>query len=288
MRLVGKRDSEDLQYFVNAPLQFHIMLHYFHKAVSDYGTIDLDSYGILRNAPEFLDFKVLLNPFEEKFDAPSVAIQLANQLGFDRKIVRQKYVDRAVIIGIDDFPEFFGIRFGTFIPAEIAGYIRYDSLGKPSFPGPCLYSNIGFRPQCEESSNKVYLIKVGVIIVTSIEDIMRTRLIGNLWHGLRVVNIRRRNMHKSRDLCLNVVKRVHLNTTLMLAELRPLEHRKTQINRGRVEGIDMPLDLEDFVNSALPRLLNHELGIVLDDMIVTLLVGFAKIASGDGCHRSIF
>lgn len=65
MGLVGKRDSENLKDFIDAAFQFHIVLYYCHKTVSDYGTIDLDAHGILRGAPELLDAQVLFNPFEK-------------------------------------------------------------------------------------------------------------------------------------------------------------------------------------------------------------------------------
>ena len=74
MVFVGKQDSKNLKDFVNASLQFHIVLHYRYEAISDYGTIYLDAYSIFGSAPEFLDFEVLLDPFEEKFYAPSVLV----------------------------------------------------------------------------------------------------------------------------------------------------------------------------------------------------------------------
>ena len=74
MGFVGKRDSKNLKDFVNASLQSHIVLNYRHKAISNYGTIYLDALGIFGSTPEFLDFEVLLYPFEEKFHAPSVLV----------------------------------------------------------------------------------------------------------------------------------------------------------------------------------------------------------------------
>ena len=54
-----------LKDFVDAAFQFHIVLHYRHKAISNYGTIDLDADCILRSAPELLDAQVLFDSFEE-------------------------------------------------------------------------------------------------------------------------------------------------------------------------------------------------------------------------------
>ena len=81
MSLVRQRDSKNLNYFINAAFQFHIVLHYRHKAISDYGTIDLDADCILGCTPELLDSQMLLDPFEEKLYAPSVAVKLGDCLG---------------------------------------------------------------------------------------------------------------------------------------------------------------------------------------------------------------
>ena len=66
MGLVGQRYSKYLKNFVDATLQFHIVLHYRHKAISDYSTIDLDADCILGCTPELLDSQVLFDPFEEQ------------------------------------------------------------------------------------------------------------------------------------------------------------------------------------------------------------------------------
>ena len=63
--LVSQRDSKNLKYLIDASLQFHIVLHNCHKAISNYGTIDLDADCILRSAPELLDAQVLFDSFEE-------------------------------------------------------------------------------------------------------------------------------------------------------------------------------------------------------------------------------
>ena len=74
MGLVGQRNSKYLKDFIDAALQLHIVLHYRHKAISNYGTIDLDADCIFGRTPELLDSQMLLDPFEEQFYAPSVAV----------------------------------------------------------------------------------------------------------------------------------------------------------------------------------------------------------------------
>ena len=66
----GKRDSENLKDFIDAAFQFHIVLYYCYKTVSDYGTIDLDANGIFRGVLGLLDTQVLFNPTEEDIIDP--------------------------------------------------------------------------------------------------------------------------------------------------------------------------------------------------------------------------
>ena len=81
MSLVSQRDSKNLKYLIDASLQFHIVLHNCHKAISNYGTIDLDADCILRSAPELLDAQVRFDSFEEQLHAPAIAVQLGDCLG---------------------------------------------------------------------------------------------------------------------------------------------------------------------------------------------------------------
>lgn len=105
MPLVGKRDSEDLQYLIDAALQPHIVLYYCHKAISDYGTIYLDTHGVFKRTPEPFDSEVLFYPFEEQLHAPTVTVKFAYQFGFGRQIVGEKYICRSIIrLYIDYFP----------------------------------------------------------------------------------------------------------------------------------------------------------------------------------------
>lgn len=71
MCLVGERDSEDLQDFVDASLRLHIVMYHCYKTISNYGTVDFDAHGFFGCSPKTLDFEVLLYPFEEQPDAPS-------------------------------------------------------------------------------------------------------------------------------------------------------------------------------------------------------------------------
>ena len=52
----------------------HVVLDDSHKTVCTDGRVDLDAYCVFSGALEFLDFQMLLQPFEEEFHLPSVLV----------------------------------------------------------------------------------------------------------------------------------------------------------------------------------------------------------------------
>ena len=201
------------------------MMNYCDKAVSYYGTIDLDSDSILRCTPELLDSQVLLYPFEEQFDTPAITVKFRDKGCGSFQIIGEKDVFRTVL-GIygDDFTEFFGVILGAFINRESSSHIRNDVFRKPSFPGSDLEPDIGFGPYHKESLYAVDGVKILKIVVASVKDIMGSDFIRDFIHHLRVVNIGWCNMHESRDLCFHIIKRVHLYSSFMLTEFGPLKY----------------------------------------------------------------
>ena len=75
---------------------------------------------------------------------------------------------------------------------------------------------------------------------------------------------------------------MQLYPAFMLAEFSPFKHRQTQVNRSGVKCVNMTVKLEDFVDSTLASLANHECCILLEDAAVSLLISLAKIAP---CYR---
>ena len=127
------------------------MLDYCHETISDYGTIDLDTDGILRGAPELLDGQVLFDPFEEQFHTPAIAVQLGDCLGRGSQIVGQEDVSGTVfLVNADHLPQFLRVILRAFINREVTDRIRNHILSKSPFPSHRLESDIGFRPNYEE------------------------------------------------------------------------------------------------------------------------------------------
>ena len=54
------------------------MLHDCNQAVGNNGSTNLYSHSVFGFTPEFLDFQVLFQSFEEKFNLPSVLVKVCN------------------------------------------------------------------------------------------------------------------------------------------------------------------------------------------------------------------
>ena len=83
-------------------------------------------------------------------------------------------------------------------------------------------------------------------------------------------------------LCLKVIEDVSLDTTFLLAKLRPPEHRQTERYCRRVECIYLASELEYIRCPLLLGLRHHVEGKLLEDAIVTVLVSCSKSRLGNG------
>ena len=87
--------------------------------VSRYGAPNLRLDGILTVALELLDSQVLLDPFEEKFDLPTVFVECCNCQRRQDKVVGQEYEYLATLdIFESNVPQVLGVMLGGAKPVE--------------------------------------------------------------------------------------------------------------------------------------------------------------------------
>ena len=87
-------------------------------------------------------------------------------------------------------------------------------------------------------------------------------------------------MEKGRNLSLQVIQGMYLDTTLVLAELSPPEDIQAQRDGRGIESIDVAVKLEDFCSPFASGLTDKVVCILLEDAIVTVGIGLAQITSG--------
>ena len=98
------------------------MLYDYHQTVSDNGTVDLYSNSILASTPELLNLKVLLEPLEEQFYAPTITVKFGDNECEEYKVVRQENECTVLLfVIIDDPSKRNRIIFRTFINGKLYG-----------------------------------------------------------------------------------------------------------------------------------------------------------------------
>ena len=92
------------------------MLHNGNQTVGADGRINLYSDSVLSSAPEFLDFKVLLEPLEEQLYLPTVLIEVGNLQCGQFCCIGQEHELTALLLVIESHePQMLRIAFLTAI-----------------------------------------------------------------------------------------------------------------------------------------------------------------------------
>ena len=116
------------------------------------------------------------------------------------------------------------------------------------------------------------------VVVPSVKDVERVLFIRDLVHRLRVMRLGWCNPKERRDIGLNIIQRMHLDSSFGFSEKRPFKSAQAQIYRGGVERVHLASKLEDFGSTASLGFRYNTVSELLEDAVVSTLVGFGKIA----------
>ena len=99
-----------------------------HQQVHRHSDPDLALHGILREAIELLDAQMLLDPFEEQFHLPAVAVEFGDRGGGQLEVVGEE--DQMMAIGQVlelDAPELLRVVHRRLVPGEHHGLVADDA-----------------------------------------------------------------------------------------------------------------------------------------------------------------
>ena len=85
-------------------------------------------------------------------------------------------------------------------------------------------------------------------------------------------------MEESRDLGLNIIECMYLDSAFLLPEQSPLKYAETQVNRSGVKGIHLSSKLEYLDCHAFLGFCYNTIGEFLEDTAVTVIVRFRQVA----------
>lgn len=156
----------------------------------------------------------------------------------------------------------------------------------PPFPLERFVLEVLLGSHHEESFRTMEAVKLGKIVVGSVEDVVCTRLYRDFLHCLGVMNRRCRNMEKSRYLSLDIVEGMDFYPAFLLPELGPTEDCKAEFDGRGIEGIDRSAKIEYCRIIQLTSKFHHVVGILLEDAAVPVLVSFCQVATSHGVPES--
>lgn len=278
-------DAQNLQKSVKRDLERQPLLDDRREDIDRDGDPDLRFYGILRSPVECLDPKVLLDPSEEQFDLPAEFIkQRHGQCGQSEVVRQERQIAIVVPVVESDTPESFGegvvrIEAGQnnrLITRQIHSFIhrtREESMTSQVRLGPNDKERLALMKSKETSE----------IEITAVEDVKAAGLRNEIVQNPDIVRFSICDLDKRRDRASQIEKGMELDGAFALAEYSPRKKRQTQVDRGRIEGIDGVLQFESqlFAGIESPGLTDEDLGKVGIDAPIASFVGVGQSVPGD-------
>ena len=277
--------AQNLQKAVERKVDRHAFLDNRHEDINRDSHPDLSPDGVLGCSVECLDPEVLLDPTEEQLDLPTQFIEESDVQGWQEKVVRQEG-QKSIVLPIQESnpTKMFGIFEFGFNPGQDDGLIA-DQVHR--FIDGMRIEAAGLetrqRPNDEESSMLMKRVKAGEVHVPTIQHIEGSRFGQEFVEGPHIVDFSICHMDKRRDRSSQIEKGVKLNGCLVLTEKSPGEERQTEVNRGRVEGVNRVLEFESevFIGIKVTGLGDEDLGEIRVDAPIASFVGMGQVVPGD-------
>jgi hypothetical protein len=279
------RNAQNLQKSVKRDLERQALLDDRGEDVDRDGDPDLSLNGVLRSPIERLDPKVLLDPSEEQFDLPAEFIKQSDGQCGQSEVVRQErqvaiVVPVVVPYAAESFREsFVGIEAGQddrLIATQVHGLIhrtREESMTSQVRLGSNDKERLALMKSKETSE----------IEITAVEDVKAAGLRNEIVQNPHIVRFPICNLDKRRDRASQIEQGMELDGAFALAEYGPWKKRQTQVDRGRIEGIDGVLQFESqiFAGIESPGLTDEDLGKVGIDAPIASFVGVGQSVPRD-------
>ena len=267
-----------------------VMFNDTNETVCDDGNIDLDTDCILALTPKGLDLEMLLDPFEEQLDLPSVFVKECNLACLEKEVVRIVCKRPLQIRSIIDNASERN-RVVAFIPAssESDSLVAKDIV--LSFKQVLAILNLIVRmellPDNEEGTSLFNGKESRQVEVSTVKDIAGKSLIFNPVHSVDVMDLCRRDSIEDRYLSSNINLCMNPDTSLRSSKFCPSEDRETEVDGCRVDSIESPMKFKLLGDSSLLRLADHIEGKIFINSVITESIGLGDDTSvGSSCSET--
>ena len=216
------------------------------QQVGRYGNPYLRLDGVLAGAKKHLDAQMLLDPLEEQFHLPALAVEIGDQLGLQCKVVGQKCQALARVV-LDHHPAhrcgvILARKIGCQHTGLIAQHSRIDPIHRMRVTPLELGVALGARHK--EGLRLVDHEQPGEIEVAPIHQVERPRLQHQRVHHVDLVRLAIGDVNETGDIASQVQQRVQLDGCLGRTKRRPGKHRQTQVDGAGIEGVDRRVEFQ--------------------------------------------
>jgi len=265
--------------------QFKPLVEDRNHEVGAHRNPDLGLHRVGTRTVVVLDPEVALDPAEEQLDAPAQLVEHGHGKRGNFEMVGQEHEWLAGFqVEVFDQPQkhrevvsrFLDRGFAYVIAAQSGQSVHLVGV----MPGE---AQVGFGACDKEGTGIGDESQAGKIHVAAIHQVKRDGLEEQFVEPAHIVLPGPCNADANGNRASQVDLRVHLDSSLGLAKVRPVEERERQIDRGRIQGIDrvVQIDTEILADVKRPCLANEALGEVLPNPPVARFVGIGKCRSGD-------
>lgn len=271
--------------FNDWPADLMLMFDDTHEAISDNGNMYLNTYGILTFSPKGLDLKVLLNPFEEQFNLPSILIEEGNVGCLEIEVVRVVSKRSFEVWRIVDNPSdgrwvvpLVSLSRKTY--SLVSEHIVFTIKNIFTFHDHIV--GVRLLPDDEECPRLLNGEETGEIKVSSIKHVARQGLILKPVHGVEITDACIADSVENRYLRNDVNLCMYLDARFRGSELRPPENSETKVDGRGIDGIESSMKFKLFGDTQSLCPADHVEGKILVDPVVTKSVGLRDDVSSWG------
>lgn len=277
--------SKYAQYLSHRPAKLEVVLDNCNEAVCDDGDVNLYPDSILGITPERLDLEMLLDPFEEKFHLPAVAVKQGNFLGREVEVVGVVYERLLKVGGI----VYNSSDFSWVIPA-VSITCETDCLVKQnivfSIDGLVSVDNLEFwmplLADDEKCPTEMYGEKSGKVEISPVKYVYSIGFIPNTVHEFGVMYVGIGDAIEYGYLCCDVNLSVDFDAGLGTAEARPAEDRHTEVNCCGIDSVEASVKFKLFGDTTLLGERHHIESEFLEDSRLAEHIGFRESVPDDG------
>jgi hypothetical protein len=190
---------------------------------------------------------MLLDPFKEKFNLPSLPVEFGDRKGIKHCIVGNKPVDDiGSIVFIYNHPEWLRILFSRFVSGKpdhlIADYTGLHISRTGALNG---ILHVIFCPGDKESPFPMDEIEQPEEVqVSLVNHVNGSWLYIKIIEDLDIMDRCLGQAYENREVAFEIQQGMHLDTTLVFPECSPWAELQTQAYRAAVKGIDKVVDVK--------------------------------------------